>query len=54
MKRDRLMDVAIFLFLRPFKQYSAISERWDGDYGDNVQWNSIYLGFHIQSDSNPG
>ena len=22
---------------------SAISERWDGD---NVQWNSIYTGFH--------
>ena len=25
---------------------SIISERWDGDYGDNVQWNSISLGFH--------
>ena len=25
---------------------SAISERWDGDNGDNVQWNSIYTGFH--------
>ena len=32
--------------LHPFNSISAISERWGGDYGDNVQWNSIYTGFY--------
>ena len=30
-------------FLRPLNSISAISERWDGDNGDNVQWNSTDL-----------
>ena len=33
-------------FLRLLNSISVISERWDGDNGDNVQWNSIYTGFH--------
>ena len=37
----RQRDFCVFL-----NSISAISEWWDGDNGDNVQWNSIYTGFH--------